>query len=85
MTDPRFYPTRIPCKASHLAALTDSILEGEDCLIEDVASLDQATEKDLTFFDGKGIPSLDWGKVKALLVIVPPDVASSLPSSQSLL
>jgi UDP-3-O-[3-hydroxymyristoyl] glucosamine N-acyltransferase len=86
MADPRFYPVPQPVALSELIALTGAELRGgsADLTLCDVAPLQTATVRDLSFFDNKKY--LDAFTVtKAGACFVSPDMADKAPHGMALL
>jgi UDP-3-O-[3-hydroxymyristoyl] glucosamine N-acyltransferase len=79
MADPRFFLNRGPFRLGQVAALAEAELIGGSAeqLVRDVASLEEATEHDVTFLDNrKYVPQA--GRTRAAACLIRPGVADEL-------
>ncbi len=80
MADPRFFKKPSAVSAQALAEIIGAEIKSGDCqhLISDVASLSQASERDVSFLENdKYLPELKTGSAGA--VILPPDKIKDAP------
>jgi UDP-3-O-[3-hydroxymyristoyl] glucosamine N-acyltransferase len=81
MADPRFFRNCGPLPLGQVAALAGAELIGgsADQLVRDVASLEEATEHDVTFLDNRKYAP-QAGQTRAAACLIHPDAAAALPA-----
>jgi UDP-3-O-[3-hydroxymyristoyl] glucosamine N-acyltransferase len=79
MADPRFFHNRGPIPLGQVAVLAGAELIGGDAdqMARDVASLEEATEHDVTFLDNRKYAP-QAGHTRALACLIRPEVAAEL-------
>ncbi len=85
MTDPRFHKTPSPKSIKDLAQIVDAEIKGDESLtIHDVASLDMASDKDISFLDNIKYKN-DFKTTKAAACIVAPKMVEFAPKGCTLI
>lgn len=85
MADPRFFTCKGPISAAELAKISGAELQGDGTqLFDDVATVEQATEKNVTFLDNRRYLE-SFEKSAAGLCLVHPDLAERAPQGMALL
>jgi UDP-3-O-[3-hydroxymyristoyl] glucosamine N-acyltransferase len=79
MADPRFFHNRGPFPLGQVAALAGAELVGgdPDQMARDVASLEEATERDVTFLDNRKYAP-QAGRTRAAACLIRPEMAAEL-------
>lgn len=87
MADPKFHIVTAPKSLKEIAEIADADLQDNnsaDIVIEDVASLDQASNKQISFLDNIKYKD-SFAKTKAVACIVAPEMAQYAPKGCHLL